>query len=394
MKGTGIIVVFRKEIRDLLRDKRTVIIGIIIPIILFPLIFSIMNINVKKNKLLIKESLKVSVAGKDNSLQRFLKSRKNLRIIPSENPRRDLAAGRIYAAVIIPDDFNARIKSQRSIEIRIIVDNTSQISIMAYDTIRSLIEGYSKEIVQRRFATTGMDRTLLKPLSVVKEMTLSESEGAGKMMLSLLLPLLLLIFSATSPSAIAADLCAGEKERGTLEPLLSTPIGRLNLLAGKFLAITAMGIIGVIAFMAGLFISYMTSPDFFGAENLSFTMHAPELILMAFYTVMLTMIFGAIELAISIYAKSSKEAQTYFLPVFIISIATGYGTFMIDIKNIDPRYLHIPLINISIIIKKLVIGHYATIDLVFTFLWALVYIVVAFFFSRIMFEKENVIFRS
>jgi sodium transport system permease protein len=394
MKVTGIIVVFRKEIRDLLRDKRTVIIGIIIPIVLFPLIFSIMNINVKKNKLLIRESLKISVAGKDNSLERFFKSRKNLRIIPSDNPRRDLAAGRIYAAVIIPDDFNAKLQAQRPIQIRIIVDNTSQLSIMAYDIIRSLIEGYSQEILQRRFAIKGMDRSLLKPLSVVKELTLSESEGAGQMMLSLLLPLLLLIFSATSPSAIAADLCAGEKERGTLEPLLSTPIGRLNLLAGKFLAITAMGIIGVVAFMAGLFISYMTSPDFFGAENLTFTMHSTELILMAFYTVMLTMIFGAIELAISIYAKSSKEAQTYFLPVFIISIATGYATFMIDIKNIDPRYLHIPLINISIIIKKLAIGHYNTIDLVLTLIWASVYIVVAFLFSRIMFEREDVIFRS
>lgn len=394
MKATGIIVVFRKEIRDLLRDKRTVIIGIIIPIVLFPLIFSIMNINVKKNKILLRESLTISVVGKDNALQSFFKSKKNLRIVPSDNPRRDLASGRIYAAVIIPDDFNAKLQTGRPIAIRIIIDNTSQISIMAYDTIRSLIESYSQEIVQSRFATRGMDRSLLRPFSVVKEMTLSESEGAGQMMLSLLLPLLLLIFSATSPSAIAADLCAGEKERGTLEPLLSTPIGRLNLLTGKFLAITAMGIIGVIAFMVGLFISYMTSPDFFGAENLSFTMQTPELVLMAFYTVMLTMIFGAVELAISIYAKSSKEAQTYFLPVFIISIATGYGTFMIDIKNIDPSYMHIPLINISIIIKKLVIGHYDTIDLVFTFLWASIYIVAAFLFSRMMFEREDVIFRS
>ena len=394
MRITGIIVVFRKEIRDLLRDKRTVIIGIIIPIVLFPLIFSIMNINVKKNKLLLRESLTISVVGKENALQRFFKSRKNLRILPSDNPRRDLASGRIYAAVIIPDDFNAKLQRQMPVEIRVVVDNTSQLSTMAYEIIRSLIESYSKEIVQRRFATRGMEYALLKPLSVVKEMTLSESEGAGTMMLSLLLPLLLLIFSATSPSAIAADLCAGEKERGTLEPLLSTPIGRLDLLAGKFLAITAMGIIGVIAFMTGLFISYMTNPDFFGAENLSFTMHVPELLLMAFYTVLLTMIFGAIELAISIYAKSSKEAQTYFLPVFIISIATGYGTFMIDIKNIDPSYMHIPLINISVIIKKLVIGHYDAIDLIVAFLWASLYIVVAFLFSRMMFEREDVIFRS
>jgi sodium transport system permease protein len=394
MKIKGITVVFRKEIKDLLRDKRTVIIGIIIPIVLFPLIFAIMNINAKKNRLLIRKNLRIAVTGEDNSLQRFFRSRKNLKIVPSVDPRLDLASGNIYAAVIIPDDFNARLKSERPITIRIIIDNTSQISIMAYDTISSLIDGYSKEIVQRRFSNKGMDHSILKPLSVIKEMTLPESEGAGQMLLSLLLPLLLLIFSATSPTAIAADLGAGEKERNTLEPLLSTPIGRLNLLAGKFLAIAVMGIIGVIAFMAGLFVSYITSPDFFGADNLSFTLDPPALTLIALYTVMLTMIFGAIELAISIYAKSSKEAQIYFLPILIISIATGYGTFMIDVKNIETHYLHLPLVNISIAIKKLVIGHYGTIDLVVTFIWALAYIVVAFLFSRIMFERESVIFRS
>jgi sodium transport system permease protein len=394
MKIKGITVVFRKEIKDLLRDKRTVIIGIIIPIVLFPLIFAIMNINAEKNRLIISKNLRIAVTGKDTSLQRFFRSRKNLRVIPSADPRLDLASGKIYAAVIIPDDFNARLQAERPITIRIIVDNTSQISIMAYDIIGSLIDDYSQEIVQRRFTTKGIDRSLTKPLSVIKEMTLPESVGAGQMLLSLLLPLLLLIFSATSPTAIAADLGAGEKERNTLEPLLSTPIGRLNLLAGKFLAITVMGIIGVIAFMAGLFVSYITSPDFFGAENLSFTIDPPALTLISLYTIMLTMIFGAIELAISIYAKSSKEAQTYFLPVLIISIAAGYGTFMIDVKNIETHYLHLPLVNISIAIKKLVIGHYGTIELVVTFIWALVYIVVAFLFSRIMFERESVIFRS
>ncbi len=387
-----IFVVLRKEIRDLLRDKRTVLVSIIIPIILFPLIFSIMNVNVRRNEQL-RDHLRIAIRGQNPSLRRFLNAQKNITVRPSDEPLADLRAGTVHAVIMIPDNSAQMLEAGKTATVTIAVDNTSQISLMAYGILKDIIESHGRTILQKRLTLRGIDRSLLKPIAIKKKTTLDEETGTGTMLLSLLLPLLLLVFSATSPLAVAADLIAGEKERSSLEPLLSTPVDRISLLIGKFLAVTAMGIIGVIAFMCGLIISFAISPDFFGADKLSFAMSPLPLGLIALLTVILTMIFGATELAISIFARSSREAQTYFLPVIIISVAAGYSSVMVDPKNFDPPYLHIPLVNISITIKELAIGIVEPASIAITLSWSLAYIVLAILLSRILFAREGVLFR-
>ena len=106
------------------------------------------------------------------------------------------------------------------------------------------------------------------------------------------------------------------------------------------------------------------------------------------------MISGAIELAFSIYAKSSKESQTWSFPLVIITMAAGYGTYMLDVKNIPAGFFHIPIVNISTIIKEVVLGIVDPVHIGITFLWSLFYIFMAFLFSKKMFLSEDVIFRS
>lgn len=166
-----------------------------------------------------------------------------------------------------------------------------------------------------------------------------------------MLPLLLIIYSIAGPMGAAVDLGDGEKERGTLEPLLTTQAGRLSLLWGKFFAITVMGLISTISSLIGLYIAMKQDNGLFhgGAASLGIK----TILLIGLITLLLTMLFGALELAISIFARSFKEAQTYISPLMIMAFVPTYATYMMDAKNIEDFYFHIPLANVSCIIKNL-----------------------------------------
>lgn len=266
----------------------------------------------------------------------------------------------------------------------------------AMKMISGYIDGYSKEIIKERLNKRNINTDILTPVNIETKTSSKENDGESKMMLSLLLPLLLVIYSITGPMAPATDLGAGEKERGTLEPLLTTQAGRLSLLWGKFLAITVMGCLTAAASIGGLMIAMDQNSSMFssggsgGAVNIS----PITLFLIALVSILITMVFGALELSISIYARSFKEAQTYLSPLTIIAIVPVYATYMLDAKNIETYYFHIPLANCVCLLKEFIMGIYNYTHIGITFAWISVYIIAAILFARFMFSREDVIFRT
>jgi sodium transport system permease protein len=208
----------------------------------------------------------------------------------------------------------------------------------------------------------------------------------------MILPLFLIVYAISSPMAAAIDLGAGEKERGTLEPLLTTQVSRMRLLFGKMFAITLMGLIGTIASMIGLAVSFKVSGDVFGGASLVLSPKA--YLFVGLCALLLTMIFGAIELSISIYARSFKEAQTYLSPLTILGMVAAFGTYMMDVKNAPLAYFNIPIANMSLIMKEFILGIFNPVHIVITFGWMAIYLVTVMVFARYMFTREDVIFRT
>jgi len=212
----------------------------------------------------------------------------------------------------------------------------------------------------------------------------------------LMLPLMLVIYSVSGPLSSAIDLGVGEKERGTLEPLLTTKAGRLSLLWGKFLAITIVGLMTTIATMVGIFIAMKQNSSAFGSSvAMSGIGISPEaLIIIGVLIVFLTMAFGALELSISIYARSFKEASTYNSPLMIIAFIPAYATYMLDAKNIPFMYFNIPVANVVCVLKELIAGIYNYNHIAITSVWIVVYVAACMLFARFMFSREEVIFRT
>lgn len=387
-------IVFKKELIDLFRDKKTLVSSILIPIIIFPLLFYVMGNSMNSMSKKVEENLNIAI--KDNSkgsqLVDFIKEQKNITIVQSSNMNEDLKNGKILVAIEIPENFDEDIKNEKTVNLKMTYDNSSQSSQMAVDSFNLLMEGYSKAIVEQRLMERNISGEFLNPIKLEVITTENKDEGYGKLMLSLLLPLLLIIYSIAGPMGAAVDLGAGEKERGTLEPLLTTQAGRLSLLWGKFFAITVMGLLSTLASLLGLYISTKQDNGFFhgGAGSISIK----TIILIGLITLLLTMLFGALELTISIFARSFKEAQTYISPLMIIAFVPTYATYMLDAKNIESFYFHIPLANVSCLIKELISGIYNYTHLGITFAWIAVYIVGSILFARFMFSREEVIFRT
>jgi len=395
MKIIGIV--FKKEILDIYRDKKTLIVGILVPLILFPIIFGFMGKGMGNDKETVTKSTTIAIVDQYNSkLKAFLESKDNIKVIDVDDIEKAVDKGKIFVAVTIPKGFDDAIKNEKSANLEIYYDSSSSKSSMVLNIVSSYVKEYSKLIVTKRLNARNIDTSILSPINIKTRAAVKESEGLGKMILSMILPMMIIIYCSTGPLPVAIDLGAGEKERGTLEPLLTTQVGRMSLLWGKFFAITVMGMITVLAYLIGIYIAMLISPEMFGAVDgaLSVTIGLTQFIVIAVFAILTTMIFAALELSISIYARSFKEAQTYLTPLTLIGMFAAFSSYLIDVKIAGIHWFVLPIINATAVLKEITMGitNYTHIGLaVFS---SLIYMVIAISIARYMFSRERVIFRS
>lgn len=394
MKFNHIIIVLKKELVDMFRDKKTIISSILIPILLFPIMYGFIGFSQKKiTNDAEKKGTDIAIIAEDStsSLTDFLKNNKELKIIKVDDPDKAVQKGTVKAVVYIGSGFDEAIQKGETAPVTIQYDDSNESSMMAAEMIKGFISQYSSAIVSQRLQAKGIDPKIIKPVDVKDKVTTPEgSSGVGTMIFTMLLPLMLAIYSATSVLPAATDNGAGEKERGTLEPLLTTQASRMSLLAGKYFAITVAGVIGTMSSMLGLFIAQRYNPELLG-QGMSLPIWMIAVIALA--AICLTLIFAALELAISVFARSFKEAQTYLSPITILVMIPAFAVYMIDPKNIPVAFFNIPLVNLICIIKELLIGIYNPLHIAVGFGWGIIYIAAATLFARYMFSRESVIFR-
>lgn len=394
MKNNVVKTVLKKELLDMFRDKKTIIMSILIPILILPILSFVIGMATNDSQKKVQDNLKVAIVDKGNSnFKSFLKSQKNIKITKSTNIKQDVKDGKILAAVTIPQGFDENINKDMNENITLTYDNSSSDGTQASEILNSYIEKYSKNIVSKRLEKRNIDSKILNPINVVQDTIEKKESGMGMFMLNIALPLLLVLSSVGNTVAPSLDLGVGEKERGTLEPLLTTKANRMSLLWGKFLAITIMGLIVSLANLAGLIVAInQTNGIFQNAKDVNIGIGT--IVLIMILPIMLTMVFGALGLSISIYAKSSKEAQTYLSPISIVAMILVYATMMKDGKSIETYFFNIPIANASCLMKEFLVGIHNYTHIGITFGWMLLYVIASILFARYMFSKESVIFRA
>lgn len=385
------MIVLKKELKDTFRDKKTIFSSIIIPILIFPIMAFALGF--ATNDIINDDQKPIDIAlisNGETKLEEFFKESGQVNIVNTDDPDKALEELTVRAIVKVEPGFDSKIESGTMGNVEVIYDQSSQKSDMGTSRLTYLIESYSQAITNERLKAIGVDLEALKAVSIIST-SVSKDGGMGLMIFSMIFPMLITIYSAISGLATATDLGAGEKERQTLEPLLTTQASRLSILGGKFFAVFISGVIGTAASLIGFFIASKMNPDFLGT---GVSLPLTPILVIGLFCAGLNLIFSGLELTISFYARNFKEAQTYLAPLSVILLIPAYMTMYLDGKAVPEVYFHIPIINTIAIIKEALVQIIDPVHILIVLGWTLAYIVGSLFLTVSMFKKESVIFRA
>ncbi|MCX6358874.1 MAG: ABC transporter permease subunit [Armatimonadetes bacterium] len=394
----GAMIVFLKEIREIFRDKRTVFGVVVSPLLLTPgllaLTGSFLNGEMRRARTEVLRVGMVQPIGADG-VARALKATPNVRWTPvtaAEAERRVRERG-LAAAIILPERADALLVGDRSVRVRVIYDSGSDKSNGAFMRLRLAVEAAGQAVARLRLQQKGLAPDFAAPFSVV-DGALKTGAGPGARMVAVLLPYMLALACFSSGIHAANDSVAGEKERGTLETLLATPITRSELVAGKFAAVTCVCLTGALLSIAGLlvpFFSGLKAFEWLVKGGLSVT---PLTILVVLaMQAPLAVLFSGLLLTLSTFARNQKEAQTYLGPLMMLILVPSMMS-MFQGAEAPKTMALIPVLNASLIIKQALMQSYDIAFIGLALAASIAYAAVSMIGCARMFGRETVLLRT
>jgi sodium transport system permease protein len=391
----NIRLVYRKELLDIIRDRRTIISMIVVPILIFPIIT--IGFSALMTSVMIKtkgEIQKVAVVNADSApgLVEAIESSGKLEIVVSDSVEQAILSEKIHAAVILPDDFQGRLESLDSVSVVILMDETESKSEFAAQKLGGILADYRRGIIESRLQKRGFDFRVADPFEI-KTQNVASKEKMGSFILSLILPYMILILSLTGAMYTAMDLTAGEKERGTLETILTSPIPRWQLATGKLLTILTTSIVATILSIVSLTATMAYAVSSGGAMGGNFALHVTpaSVIVIALMMIPTATLFSAVLMSISLAAKTYKEAQSYVSPFMMVVIMPAMVSFLPGIE-LGPMLALIPFVNVSLCIKEALLGNINPLIILEIFASTAFYAGCAIFVAHRLFERESVLF--
>ncbi len=382
------LIIFLKELKCIIRDKKTFIFGLLLPLMLVPSMLFIVDFSTKNMQGQVMENVNVAMDNKDNSLYNFLNAQDVITVVDVDNFQKALDSGAISAYIKVSKDIDEKVIKKENFDLEVKYNESSINSMMALSTVSQYENAYRYLIANYDFKTVDNLRE-----SIAIKIDLSQIDDVPKidtssLYFSMLVPMMLILYCCMGSSGTAADVSAGEKERGTLEPLLSTGASRSSIVIGKLLATTLMGVVSGLFTVLGLW-GYLLISSSSNMPNIS----AFDMIALILVTVFISMFFAALNLMIGVYSKSYKEAQTYLMPVSLMCSVPTFFTYALDVSHIGLLELCIPVLNMICIVKEILSGAVNIIHLGIVILWLLLYVCISLLITLRMFKKESVVFR-
>lgn len=327
-----VMTVFAKEIIENLRDRRTLASALIMGPIFGPLLFAfVINLSIERSLDDIERTMKLPVIGQENApnLVRYLESRNIDVVAGPENSGAAIEAvktGEHDIVLVIPDDFGEQLADTVPAKVELVSDQAN--SDAERDARRAFraLSAYNRELAAIRLSARGVNPMVLRPLDI-DEVDVSTPSGRSAMLLGMM-SYFFIFATLMGGMYLAIDATAGERERGSLEPLLSLPVTRDQLIFGK---IGATCLFMALSLTLSL-LSFYVALKFMPLEQLGMTPNfGPGVVFAAFLLFAPFILLGAaIMTLVASFTKSYREAQTWLsvvliaptLPILIVSILT------------------------------------------------------------------------
>lgn len=396
------VLIFFKEMKCIVRDTRTFIFGLLLPLLLVPGILFAVNFSLSSfiPSSPANMSVKMAFNDKNNSFYKFCSAQSGAAIVDVKDPKKAVRSGEIEVYVSVDPKLDEAIFNSNSFNLSNFVKYEYDETAMSGTTAKALMSKYETNfegiVVGVKEENINTVDGLYEFLSIDLDANMTNGasddldigENINLVCFILLVPTMLVLYCGTSSMGTAGDLGVGEKERGTLESLLSTGADRISIVLGKLFATTTMGAMGGFCAVIGL-VAYMKFMFWGRPSQISFF----EGICLAFITLCVALFFASVNLAISIASKSYKEAQTYSLPLVMFCMAPTFFTYGLSPVDIDFVKLCIPMYNVACVLKEIVSKSVNISHIGIVVGWLVIYSLVAVAVMVKLFKKEDVIFR-
>lgn len=442
MRWSNVLVIFGREVRDQVRDRRTLFMIFVLPILLYPILgisatkLSEFYQDVPRTVVVVgAEHLPGSNPGgaegepattpllneaRDGFNPELFSdpgdaARLRVRLADPGSPwtrpeaRRALLRARdADAVVIVPPGLGTRLAELGRTSIPIYYNSADERSQITFLRVDRLVERWKELIVERRREAEGKPEGYTDPVRSKAEDVATASE-AGSTVWAKIFPFLLVMMALTGAFYPAVDLCAGEKERGTMETLLISPASRAEIVVGKFLTVMLASIATALLNLLSMGLTAWQMAAMFGggdagrAGAAARAASSPLLVAPSFASagwmilllIPLAAFFSAICLALAVMARSMKEGQYYMTPLYLVALPLIFITLVPGI-TLTPLTSLVPITGVSLLLKSLMLGEYGVARRYFPAVMVpiLVYGVIALWWAIDQFKSESVLFRE
>jgi len=390
---SGLSVVYRKEIRENLRDRRALFNSVLLGPILFPILFiGLAYFAGSKQQENAEKILEIPIIGAEYApnLVSFLEQQGVIIEAAPDNPEDLVRAQEKQVIIRIPERFGEQWKTGEPAVIEVIADPSRRESRIPMQRVKGLLFAYSGQIGSLRLQLRGVSPTLRTPI-MVKDVDLSTPQSRG-MLVMIMLPYVLMITAFTGGMHLAIDSTAGEKERKSLEPLLINPVPRWQIMLGKMAATATYAFASLALTLVSFRFAFPLLPT--GALGVDLNLSAAAIggILLAVSPVVI--LAAAMLTTLAALAKSLREAQSYMGLVFMIPMIPSL-IFMVNPMKPETWMMAIPMFSQNLLIGEFVRGESVSA------LWLAMSmgstLVIGFFFAAIaatLFNRPRIVFSN
>lgn len=352
MNGLG--TVYKKEVRENLRDRRSLFNSVLLGPILFPILFiGLAYFTSSKQQERIEQVLEVPVAGAEHApnLIGFLEQQGVVIQTAPEDPLAAVSSQDVEIIIRIPEQFAEQWRTGKPAVVELIADPSRRESDIPLQRVRGLLGAYAAQIGQLRLQLRGAAPALQSPI-MIRDVDLSTPQSRG-MLVMIMLPYVLMITAFTGGMHLAIDSTAGEKERKSLEPLLINPVPRWQIMLGKMSATATYAFASLVLTLLAFRVAFPLLPTGALGVDLSIGTEALGGILLTVAPVVV--LAAAMLTTLAALAKSLREAQSYMGLVFMIPMIPSL-IFMVNPMKPETWMMAIPMFSQNLLIGEFVRG--------------------------------------
>lgn len=351
MRLAHALVVLRKELTDALRDKRSLLSALVFPLVGPLMVVVLFRVIIEQQD--VDEPVQLPIVGAEHApgLVAFL-GEHDIEVQPApDDPETVVKTGAAPAVLVVSPDYAERFREGKSADVELLVDRSRKESRSSVQRVERAVEGFSGQLGTMRLLARGVDPQLARPVALAKVDLATPRQRAADFLG--MIPMFVAMAAFIGGIYVATDSTAGERERGSLEPLLVNPVDRRALAAGKWLATATLAFGSVVLTLVTSGIALSQTPlDELGVDV---KLGVTDGFRLAIVMLPVALLAAGLQLMVATFARSFREAQTYLSLFMFLPMVPG---MYMTAASLDPApwMSFVPILGQQVLMTAVVRG--------------------------------------